>query len=215
MDGHGCDAPTIRRRTVYGGVPMTEETKTEALDDDRRDRDLTERIRRGNAAAFESLVSAHMRGAFSVAYRVLGNREDAEDLVQDAFIRLLERIDQFDARRRFRPWFYRIVVNLALNARRRGDVRATETLPPHVRATTSPPDEGAARAELRERLEAALAELPERQRTIVQLMELEGFSSAEVAEVVGLADGTVRWHLHQAREALRQALAPQYRTDEE
>ena len=66
----------------------------------------------------------------------------------------------------------------------------------------------AERTQLRERLEAAVSVLPERQRAIVKLFELEGFSSPEIAEMLELSDGTVRWHLHQARQTLRQALAP-------
>lgn len=167
---------------------------------------LVERVLRGDAEAYGDLVTRHMRRAFSVAYRILEHREDAEDVVQDAFIRALERIDTLDRGRPFRAWFYRIVVNQALNFRRSRTRRATESIPDDARSTTSSPELDADRAGLRERLHHALQQLTETQHTIVQLADLEEFTSAEIAHILGMPDGTVRWHLHQARRALRQML---------
>jgi RNA polymerase sigma-70 factor, ECF subfamily len=170
------------------------------------DAELVERVRGGDARAFDALVGRHMQRAFGVAYRLLGHREDAEDLVQDAFIAALEGLDSFDAGRSFGAWFYRIVVNRGLNARKARAVRRTEELPLEVTSAEPLPDRVAEQRELRERLQAALAALPEKQRIAVQLFELEGFSGAEVAEILDIPAGTVRWHLHQARQALRSAL---------
>lgn len=169
---------------------------------------LVERVLRGDAEAFGDLVTRHMRRAFSIAFRLLQHREDAEDVVQDAFIRALERIDTLDRGRPFRPWFCRIVVNQALNYRRSRSVRATDAIPFNVRAAGAQPDHEAERAALRDRLTIALDTLPEKQRTILQLADLEEFTSAEIAQIMDMPDGTVRWHLHQARRALRQALEP-------
>lgn len=169
---------------------------------------LVGRVRAGDAEAYGELVRRHMRRAFSIAYRILEHREDAEDVVQEAFVRALERFDTLEHGRPFAPWMYRIVVNGALNYRRSRSVRRTEPIPEDTRSGDAAPDGAAEQAELRRRLRDAMAGLPERQRTIVQLAELEGFSSAEVAEILGLSDGTVRWHLHQARRTLREALAP-------
>jgi RNA polymerase sigma-70 factor, ECF subfamily len=169
---------------------------------------LVERVLRGDAEAYGELVTRHMRRAFAIAYRVLGHREDAEDVVQDAFIRALERLDTHDRKRPFRAWLYRIVVNQALNHRRARTLRMTEEVPADARSMTPSPEQDTERSRLRERLEAAMGVLTEKQRTIVQLADLEEFTSAEIAEVLDMADGTVRWHLHQARRALRQALGP-------
>jgi RNA polymerase sigma-70 factor (ECF subfamily) len=171
------------------------------------DEALIERVRAGDAAAFDLVVGRHMRRAFAVAYRLLGHREDAEDLVQEAFLTVLERIDSFQPGRPFAPWFYRILVNRGLNARKARALRTTEPLAPDAAAPGASPARDAERAELRERLGAALEALPERQATIVKLFELEGFTSREIAEILEIPDGTVRWHLHQARAALREALA--------
>ena len=167
---------------------------------------LVARVLDGDAEAYGSLVSKHMRRAFAVAYRILEHREDAEDVVQDAFVRALERIDQLD-RRPFRPWFLRVVVNQALNFRRGRGVRATQQIPESTAGREMLPDRATENADLRARLTAALDALPDKQRTIVQLSDLEGLRSAEIGRIMDLADGTVRWHLHEARKALRAALA--------
>lgn len=167
-----------------------------------------ERVRRGDAGAFDALVGRHMRRAFGVAYRLLEHREDAEDLVQEAFLAALERIDTFQPGRAFAPWFFRILVNRGLNARKARSLRATEEIPDTAAGGGASPEREAERAELRDGLRAAMAGLPDRQRTVVQLFELEGFTSPEIAGILEISEGTVRWHLHEARRALRQALAP-------
>jgi RNA polymerase sigma-70 factor, ECF subfamily len=131
-----------------------------------------------------------------------------EDAVQNAFIRALERIDTLERGRPFRPWFFRIVINQAINYRRSRTVRTTDPLPPDARSDAGGPEADTERALLRDRLRTAMASLGERQRMIVQLADLEGMTSAEIAEILELADGTVRWHLHQARQKLREALGP-------
>lgn len=175
---------------------------------DAQDAAWVERVRRGDAEAYGELARRHMRRAFAIAYRIVEHRQDAEDVVQDAFLRALERLDSLERGRPFRPWFYRIVVNRALNLRRSRAVRCTEPLAEAVPAATASPECVAERAELRGRLAEAADALPERQRTILQLSALEGFTSAEVAEILGVSDGTVRWHLHQARRTLRSTLGP-------
>ncbi len=148
-----------------------------------------------------------MRRAFSIAYRLLGHRQDAEDLVQDAFLAALERIDSFQSGRSFAPWLARIVVNRGLNARKARALRHTEAIPDDVAALSTLPDRAAEQAEIRARCRAALNALPEQQRIITELFELEGFTGAEIAEVLEIPAGTVRWQLHEARKALRGALA--------
>jgi len=168
---------------------------------------LVEGVRRGDAAAFDALAGAYMRRAFAVAYRLLGNREDAEDLVQDAFVAVLRKIDTFQAGRGFSPWFFRILVNRGLNARKSRALRSTDEIPVSAAAAGHSPEREAERAELRGRLARAMETLPDRQRVIVQLFELEGFGGPEIAEILEISDGTVRWHLHEARKTLRRALA--------
>jgi RNA polymerase sigma-70 factor (ECF subfamily) len=172
------------------------------------DETLAERVRQGEATAFDTLVERHMRRAFAVAYRILRHREDAEDLVQEAFLIALERIDSFERGRSFAPWFFRIVVNRGLNARRSRVLRTTEEIPAGAAARGAGPDVEAERSEAREHISAAAARLPERERGVLRLFELEGFSGAEIAQILEIPDGTVRWHLHRARRAMREMLAP-------
>jgi RNA polymerase sigma-70 factor, ECF subfamily len=168
---------------------------------------LVERVRAGDVEAYGELARRHMRRAFAIAYRILEHREDSEDVVQEAFIRALERLDRLERGRPFQPWFYRIVINQSLNHRRSRSIRRTAPLPETAPARTPAPDRSAERSELRDWLKAATEALPERQRIIVQLSELEDFTSAEIAEILDVPAGTVRWHLHQARRTLRDALA--------
>lgn len=121
---------------------------------------------------------------------------------------VLEKIDTFDASRPFGPWFCRIVANRALNARRARALRQADPLPADAVARDESPIAALERREAGEGLARALKSLPERQRLIVTLFELDGLSSVEIGGMLDLPDGTVRWHLHEARAALRRALAP-------
>jgi RNA polymerase sigma-70 factor, ECF subfamily len=199
-------AASLPLRPLAGSLPAPS-----SVEDD--EHGLVERVRRGDPGAFDALVSRYMRRAFAVAYRLLGNREDAEDLVQETFMAVLRKIDSFERGRAFSPWFFRILVNRGLNARKSRALRTTDELPEHAAAAGASPERSAERAELRGRLRAALDGLPERQRVIVELFELEGFSGPEIAEILEISDGTVRWHLHEARKTLRQALAAYERKD--
>lgn len=166
------------------------------------------RVQRGDAEAFDLLVRRYMRTGYAVAFRVLGHREDAEDVVQEAFLAALANIGTFDTSRRFGPWFHRIVVTRGLNFRKSRGRRATESLDDAGVASAEPgPAAAAEREGLRHSVADALRRLPERQRMVVQLFELDGFSGAEIAGMLGLSPGTVRWYLHEARQSLRGMLA--------
>ena len=166
------------------------------------------RVKRGDAAAYDVLVRRYLRRASAIARRLLGNEEDAEDLVQDAFIRALERIHGFDDSRPFGPWFFRLLVNAGLNARK---ARARRTMEPErgdLASSDAGPQQLLEAGEIRERFAQALHALPARQRLIVSMLEVDGMSSQEIADSLGITPETVRWHHHQARRALRAALAP-------
>lgn len=164
---------------------------------------LVGRVQRGDTTAFDALVRRHLPRAFAIAYRVVGNRHDAEDVVQDAFIRALRYIRGFDDREPFGPWLHRLVVNTALDARAR---RAREATEPEREDAVSPaasPHLALERQEVRDRFAVALAGLSPRQRLILARFEVDGQSTGEIAQELGIAPETVRWHLHAARHALR------------
>jgi RNA polymerase sigma-70 factor (ECF subfamily) len=171
-----------------------------------RDAALIRRVREGDPSAFDGLVQAYMRPAFQMAYRVVGHREDAEDLVQEAFLAAYQYLDSFDASRPFGPWLNRIVMNRGANLRRARTRRATEPETEGISTAPSALDEST-RAEARELLEQAMATLNERQRLIVTLFDVDGMTSTEIGAMLELAPGTVRWHLHEARRVLRGALS--------
>jgi len=170
--------------------------------------ELVARVCARDAAAFDELVRRYLRRAFAVAYHVMQHREDAEDLVQDAFIAVLEQIDRYDAERPFAPWFFRILVNRGLNARKSRRVRQTDEIPDGTAGAGASPAALAERAELEGRLRAAVDALPARHGLVVRLVELEGFSTAEVAQMLDLSASTIRWYVHEARQRLRVALGP-------
>jgi RNA polymerase sigma-70 factor, ECF subfamily len=173
---------------------------------ERPEGDLIDAARGGEAAAFDELVGRYMRRAFAVAYRILGHRQDAEDLVQEAFLTALVKLDTFERGRSFGPWLLRIVANKGINIRKARALRQTEPLPDAASTDDTSPFDAARQSELRAELRRALSRLPERQRWIVELFELDGFTSAEIAEMLDMAAGTVRWQLHQARQILRASL---------
>ena len=178
---------------------------------DESDAELVARVQLGENDAFDWLARRYAKRAFAVANRLLQNGADAEDVVQDAFIAAVNAIDSFDPARPFGPWFMRIVVNKGLTA-----IRSRAAEAKHMRTSELTENDAVAvssealreRAEIRDRFRAALQLLPQRQQLIVQLADVEGFTSAEISEQLAIPSGTVRWLLHQARETLREALAP-------
>jgi RNA polymerase sigma-70 factor (ECF subfamily) len=177
-----------------------------------RDAALIRRVRAGDSSAFDALVAAYMRPAYQMAFRVVGHREDAEDLLQESFLAAYQYLDSFDVERPFGPWLNRIVLNRGANLRRARTRRQTEPETETVSAAPSALDEST-RTEARELLTRALATLSDRQRLIVTLFDVDGLTSTEIGERLALAPGTVRWHLHEARRVLRSALSSYFEDD--
>jgi RNA polymerase sigma-70 factor (ECF subfamily) len=169
--------------------------------------DLVARTQAGERAAFGVLVERYAPQARRVARAVLGDSDEADDAAQDGFLSALVKLDQYDARRPFGPWLMRIVANAATDRRRRRKVRRTEPLDPGLVGGGLRPDTEAVRSELGDHLRAALAELPARRRTAVVLFDVEGYSHAEIAEMLGIPEGTVRSEVFHARRRLRALLA--------
>lgn len=197
-------------RSAVAGAPraVTSGAETPRAAIDAEERALLERLKGGDASALDGIVRRYVRRAYALAYRVMGHREDAEDLVQESFLAVLERIETFDLDRPFGPWFFRIVWNRGMNARKSRAVRRTELVPDDVGDDQASAHDLVERGELRRRLEHAVADLPERQRTIVHLVDVDGFDSGEIAAMLHISPVTVRWHLHQARATLRRVLGP-------
>ena len=158
---------------------------------------------RGDAEAFATLVRTHQRRAYAVARAIVQSHEDAEDAVQDGFLHAYKALDRFDASQPFGAWLHRIVANAALDITRRRRVRDADSLTEMVASPFKDPAES---DELQMRLRRALAELGERQRTVIVLHDVEGFKHAEIGRMLGIPEGTARSDLHHARARLRQLL---------
>lgn len=166
---------------------------------------LVTAVQAGDSRAFETLVERYLDPAYAISVSILRNEQDAEDAVQAAFIRALERIDHLRPGSRFGPWFYRVLRSTCLNLRRREALRAHGELPESTSGGDDPHRE-LERTESRQRVLEALAELPDRQRMAVILYDLEGYDHGEIAEILDIAIGTSRANLHHGRKALRKAL---------
>ncbi len=174
---------------------------------ERSDAQLVILARSGDSDGFEELVRRYQRAAYAVALGVTGKRQDAEDAVQESFLVALERLDDCRNPAKFAGWLLTIVRNRSRNLVRRESLRGGEQIPVSARTTDPGPDRVAHLAALRRRLRAALDGLPEVQREIVLLHDLEGWKHSEIADRLGMPSGTVRSHLHFARKALRAELA--------
>jgi len=168
---------------------------------------LVARVRAGDRAAFGVLAERYAGVARRVARAVLGDPDDADDAAQDALLSALVKLDQYDPRRPFGPWLLGIVANAATDRRRRRKVRRAESLDPALVAGGTRPDAAAEQRALAERLRGALAELSERRRLAVVLFDVEGYSHAEIARILGIPEGTVRSEVFHARRRLRVLLA--------
>ncbi len=176
------------------------------------DEALAVRARDGNHDAFAELVRRYQQGVVNLAYRLVGDWDTALDLSQEIFLRVYQNLHRFDARRPFKPWLYRLATNYCYDyLRRRG--RRDRAFTTTALAPTLPiSDEGAnpetlaLQGEIHRAVEEVLASLPPRYRAAAVLRYLEGLSYQEIAEALDMPLGTVKTHLHRAREQMRAAL---------
>ena len=199
--------------SVSASVPTEPSHSPERVAAAQRDGALVARARAGDGSAFDELVRTYMEQAFRVAYRVVGHREDAEDLVQEAFLAAYQYLGSFDVGRPFGPWLMRIVLNRGANLRRSRTRRSTEA---EVDGVSEAPSalEVSERTDTGRILQHALGTLSERQRLIVTMFDVDGLTSTEIGEMLELAPGTVRWHLHEARRQLRGVLGRFFKGDD-
>jgi RNA polymerase sigma-70 factor (ECF subfamily) len=171
------------------------------------DAHLVARAQDGDPSAFESLVKRHIRAAHAVAYAVLGERADADDAVQDGFLSAMQHLDSCSPAEKFRAWLLTIVRNRAFDLKRRGRVRAVEMLEEGTAQAHGPsPLDVTERSELNAQLSAAIGTLTDTQREVLMMHDVEGWKHADIAELLGLAESTVRVHLLHARRRLRTQL---------
>ena len=182
--------------------------------------ELVRRVRDGDSAAFAVIMRRHNRMLYRIARSILGDSAEAEDALQEGYLRAYQAIDSFAGRSRLSTWLLRIVANEALGRRRRRVARheqlvAPEERPERIEAVVLPfesgrrgddPEAMAARGEIRRLVERAIDELPADFRAVFMLRAIEELSVADTADCLGIPPETVKTRFHRAKRRLRQAL---------
>ena len=187
------------------------------------DHDLVKSWQAGDPAAFEQLVRRHEKKVFRLLLRMMGNREEAQDVAQETFLSLHRHGHRFRGEARFSTFVYRVASNAALNRRRtlgRNRARLKKLAVRQAAGDDLPqgprdPEDAAGGTELSLVVREALGALKPSLRMPVLLYDIEGLAYGEIAEVLGVAEGTVKSRIHRARQALRKQLAPLVRESRE
>lgn len=197
-------------------MPVADAVNTAVVAPPPGDAALVARLQRGDADAFETLVRTHSSRLLSVARRFLPNEHDAQDALQDAFIRAFRAIGTFEERAQLHTWLHRIVVNSALmklRERRRRPEESIDDLLPAFAADGHQASESRdwsdavlERKESARVVRQAIARLPEQYRVVLMLRDLEERDTTETAALLGTSSNVVKVRLHRARQALRTLL---------
>jgi RNA polymerase sigma-70 factor (ECF subfamily) len=173
----------------------------------RDERTLIAEAARGDRTAARELYDAHVERVHRIAYRICGDADLAQDLTQDVFVQVFRRLDQFRGESSFGTWLHRVALTVSLNAMRkvkRFRQRETELDDAFHHETES----GEMEPDLRDRLTAAIDALPEASRVALVLHTIEGYSHKEIGEMLGIAEGTSKARVFDARARLKEMLGP-------
>ncbi len=199
--------------SVVVSWPQTDDLSAPAAHSGAADAECIAQVRAGHPGAFDRLVQAYSARIYTHLYRLVRNREEAEDLTQEAFIRAYRFLHQYDGRRPFRNWLYTIASNVGLNAlrsrQRRGRYESNDASDEHAAAlapSAESPLRDAVRQELRDRLLGAVESLPAQAAMLMHLFYFEGLSVQEAAEILGMSEANAKVTLHRARKRLREQL---------
>jgi len=213
---HSADADSKKSTKGKPNKPARRASKSKKSNR-AQDMKLVERIRAGDANAYAQLVQRYESRIVALLVGMVRNREDAQDLAQQAFIKAYRNLDRFRGTASFYTWLYRIAFNLAIDFKRRaknkpgvefdeGRLHTEGGVLPDPRHGSDSPDRELERSRLRALLRNAIDELPKDQRAVVVLREVEGLSYKEISEVVDCPEGTVMSRLFYARKKLQELL---------
>lgn len=173
-------------------------------------------VLKGDHNAFGEIVEIYKDKVFQICFRMLGNRQEAEDLAQEAFVRAYVNIRSFNIQMKFSTWLYRIATNLCIDRLRKkkpdyyldAEVAGTEGLNMYsqIASDIAKPEEEVESLELQETIQVEIMKLPEKYRSVIVLKYIEELSLKEVSEILDLPVGTVKTRIHRGREALRKQL---------
>jgi len=188
----------------------------------RRDRKLVRALKARDEDAFSELVNTYQHKVFNIVYRILGDRQEAEDVAQEVFITVFKHIDQFRGDAKFSTWLYRIATNHARNrikylSRRAkkqhqdlADTPEGDVIDNPFGSSTPRPDKKVQALELEVIIQQGLEQLGSEHREIIVLRDIENLSYQEISEITGLAEGTVKSRLFRARVALKTYVQTRY-----
>ena len=216
-----ADSQTIDRSALSVNSSRLSASNRESRElEAEQDRVLIESAQKGDKLAFKKLVQRHQRRAFAIALSLLRDEQDAREVVQEAFLRVYRGLDSFHGGSSFFTWLYRIVTNLSIDPMRKPTRRDAELdpnreideadIPLLSRIDGADPLDVLRRAEIRNKLEAALEALPIYHRGVIVMREVEGMSYEEMAEAMGVSKGTIMSRLFHARQKLQRSLAETY-----
>lgn len=179
---------------------------------------LLEKAKAGDTAAFEELIDSYLKKIFNLAYRIIGDYDDAADLAQDALIRIFRSISGFKEQSSFSTWVYRITTNVCLDEIRKRKNKKVLSLDEEIHmedgdlkrqimSDDPQPDEVAETEELRSIINNAISSLPEDQRIVISLRDIQGLSYEEISEVLDCPVGTVKSRINRSRQALKNVLS--------
>jgi RNA polymerase sigma-70 factor, ECF subfamily len=173
-------------------------------------------VKKGDQNAFGEIVEIYKNKVYQLCYRMLGNRQEAEDISQEAFIRAYVNINTYNQEYKFSTWIFRIATNLCIDRirKKKPDYYLDEEIPgtdgltmySKVASSTPLPEKELESLELQETIQKEIVKLPEKYRSVIVLKYIEELSLNEISEILDLPLGTVKTRIHRGREALRQQL---------
>ncbi|MDZ7934357.1 MAG: sigma-70 family RNA polymerase sigma factor [Emticicia sp.] len=179
------------------------------MNDNQKDINLLNRIRTGDKSAYKELINRHKDYAFTVAYRILNNREDAEEVAQDAFMQVFGALQSFNAESKFTTWFYRIVFNAALMQKRKNKIESVDienSSEAFLVSHSSDSAEDLRKNERKMAIQKALQNLSADDATMITLFYLKELSLEEIAEITGISAETAKVKIHRARKRLAEEM---------
>lgn len=175
-----------------------------------------EQVLKGDQSAYADIVNLYQHKLYQVCYRMLNNKQESEDIAQEAFIRAYINLHTFDQKRKFSTWIYRIATNLCIDRIRKkkpdyyldAEVAGTDGLDMYskIASTEQLPEQQLEQMELQERIQYEISRLPEKYRSVIVLKYIEELSLQDISEILDMPLGTVKTRIHRGREALRKQL---------
>jgi len=162
----------------------------------------------GNQDAFRVLVERHSKSVFRLAYRMTGNEQDAEDVVQESFLRAYRQLHRYESRASFATWVYRIAANYSLDLIRARKTVESETVLDNLRESSPGPDRLVISGRMQETVDRALETLSQQERTAFILRHFEGLSIDEIGGALGIGNNAAKHSIFRAVQKLRKALSP-------